>query len=254
MPARPERELKGRALPGDGATVVGDLPVAHPPTVIRVALVDDESVMRHGLCYLLEEQSDIEVVGQAGSVAELSALGIEPHVVVTDLDLPDVRGHEVVVVLRLRFPATSILVLSRSRHPAKVRDAVAAGAIGYLLKTAQPSDLLVGVRTVAHGESYLQPSLGVDLARWSSTGNAGAALPSAGTGDEAAPERLSPKEEKVVRLVALGHTNAEIAKLLGVSLRTIETHRARVLQKLGHPTRSELVAWAQRAGLVELGP
>lgn len=254
MPARPERELRGRTLPEDGATIAGDLSVADPPTVIRVALVDDECVMRHGLCYFLEEQSDIEVVGQAGSVAEVVALRIEPHLLVTDLDLPDVRGHEVVVALRGRFPTTSILVLSRSRHPAKVRDALAAGAHGYLLKTAQPSDLLVGVRAVAHGDSYLQPSLGVELARWTSGGNASAALPGAGAGDEAALERLSPKEEEVVRLVALGHTNAEIAKLLGVSLRTIETHRARVLQKLGHPTRSGLVAWAQRAGLIDLGP
>jgi two-component system response regulator NreC len=84
----------------------------------------------------------------------------------------------------------------------------------------------------------------VALAKWSG-GEAG---------DEASPERLSPKEEEVVRLVALGHTNAEVAEMLGVSLRTVETHRARVLQKLGHPTRSELVQYAQRVGLIELGP
>ena len=246
MPARPERELRGRTL-SEGSTSINDgaSPAAAQPIVIRVALVDDESVMRHGLCVLLEQQADIEVVAQAGSIVEAAALEVEPHVVVTDLELPDGRGRDVIVMLRRRFPEASVLVLARARHPAKVRDAVAAGAHGYLLKTAHPGDLLVGVRAVAHGESYLQPSLGVALARWSGAG---------GTSDEAAPERLSPKEEEVVRLVALGHTNAEVAEKLGVSLRTVETHRARVLQKLGHPSRSELVQYAQRAGLIELGP
>lgn len=256
MSARPGRELKGRTLPEGGASP-GDLALAHvldaaePATVIRVALVDDESVMRHGLCLLLEEQPDIDVVAQAGSLADAVALDLAPHVVVTDLELPDGRGKDVVAALRSRFADASVLVLARTRHPAKVRDAFAAGANGYLLKTAQPADLLVGVRAVAHGDSYLQPSVGVELARWSGTGSAGS---SGAAGEQPAPERLSPKEEEVVRLVALGHTNAEIAKKLGVSLRTVETHRARVLQKLGHPSRAELVVYAQRTGLIELGP
>jgi two-component system response regulator NreC len=256
VPARPERELSGSTRPhGSNAPVdapaQADAPAGVGTTgpdeqaVIELLLVDDEHVMRHGLQVLLDQQRDLEVVAQAASLKEATALDVEPRVVVTDLELPDARGGEVVAALRSRYPDRAILVLTRSRHPAKVQDAVAAGAHGYLLKTAQPSELLVGVRAVAHGETYLQPSLGVALARWSGTGSA------AGDGD-ALPERLSPKEEQVLRLVALGHTNAEVAELLGVSLRTVETHRARVLQKLGHPTRSELVRHAQRAGLVDL--
>ncbi len=223
MPARPERERKGQTL----------------PAVIRVVLVDGEHVVRQGVGALLGQHDDIE---DAGAIA-----AADVQVVVTDLELPDTRGSDVVAALRKCFSDASILVLTRVQHPTKVRDAIAAGAHGYLLKTAYADDLLVGVRAVSHGETYLQPSLGVALARWSGSG-------SGQTGGDVAPERLSPKEEEVVRLVALGHTNAEIAKSLGVSLRTIETHRARILQKLGHPSRSELVRYAQNAGLIDLGP
>lgn len=249
MPARPKRELKGTPAPtGPAGGESFPSPAASSPTeapgVIRVALVDDENVMRHGLALLLDREHDIEVVAQAATMQEAAAIDAEPLVVVSDLELPDCRGKDVVVGLRRSMPNASVLVLARISQPARVRDAIAAGAHGYLLKAAQPSDLLVGVRAVAHGESYLQPSLGVALARW----------PGTGSGDEMTTERLSPKEEEVVRYVALGYTNAEMAHMMGVSLRTVETHRARVLQKLGHPTRAELVAYAQRAGLIDLGP
>jgi two-component system response regulator NreC len=260
MPARPGRELRGDTRPEGGAAPgehpsAAALDAAHPaggPAMIRVVLVDDESVMRHGLCLFLDQQPDIEVVGQAGTLAEVAALDLAPHVVVTDLEVPDGRGKEVVAAIRNCFADASVLVLARTRQPAKVRDAFAAGASGYLLKTAQPADLLVGVRAVAHGDRDLLPSVAVELARWPGAG--GAASSSGAPGEQPGPERLSPKEEEVVRLVALGHTNAEIAKKLGVSLRTVETHRARVLQKLGHPSRAELVLYAQRIGLIDLGP
>jgi DNA-binding NarL/FixJ family response regulator len=211
---------------------------------VEVLLVDDGIVVREALRVFLELQDDIQVVGEANLVAEAVALDIQPDVVITEFKLPDARGRDAVTALRERFPDGSILVLTHVRHPARLGEAVTAGAHGYLLKSATPEELFDGIRAVANGESYLQPSLGVAFARWD-----------ARTGlDEGGPSgRLSPQEEEVLRLVALGFTNAEIAARVGVSLRTVEGQRARVLQKLGHPTRAELVRYALDSGLFELG-
>lgn len=212
-------------------------------TPVSVVLIDDRTLVREGLRALIEQQPDFRVVAHAGSLEDVVALDVQPDVVMTELGLPDGQGRAVLTSLRERFPDAGILVVTDIRHPTRVRRAVAAGADGYLLKRATVEDLFVGIHTVARGESYLQPSLGVAVARRD-------ARLSDDEGDRA--DRLSPREEEVVGLIALGLTNTEIAERGGVSRRTVETQRARIMQKLGHPTRAELVRYAREQALFEL--
>jgi DNA-binding NarL/FixJ family response regulator len=202
---------------------------------VDVMLVDNRTVVRAGLCALIERQPDLVVVAQAASLGDAASFDIAPDVIVTDIDLPDAQHGDVIHGLRALFPRSSILVLTVVDHPAKVQSVLAAGADGYLLQTVAGTDLLAGIRALAAGETFLQPSLGVELARWQRPRDT--------------TLTLSPKEEEVLRLLALGHTNAEIARLNGVSLRTVEAHRSRIHQKLGPHTRAELVHYAQQAGL-----
>ncbi|HZQ26148.1 MAG TPA: response regulator transcription factor [Acidimicrobiales bacterium] len=211
---------------------------------VRLLLVDHRAIMREGLRLLIEQQPDFEVVAQAATLCEAKKVRVETgvHVIVTELELPDARGADVVKALREHHPDTAVLALTLVAHPVKVQQVIGAGAHGYLLKSAAPDDLILGIRSVARGQTYLQPSLGVALARWNGPSETSRGLPHT---------RLSAKEEEVLRLVALGHTNNEVADLLGLSLRTVETHRARILQKLGRRTRAELVRYAHDAGIVD---
>lgn len=231
-------------LAPEGTTGPGLPRRARSGAPIGVVLVEGQTVVRESLRCLIEQERDIDIVGEAGSAIDAVGLDADPDVVLTDLELPDARGDEVVTALRSRFERAAVFVLSVIDHPAAVQQVLAAGASGYLLKSGSADELFGGLRAVAQGESFLQPSLGVKLARWNGSGP-GADVPG-GT-------RLSPREVKVLGLVALGHTNAEVASLLGVSLRTVETHRARVLQKLNHPTRAELVRYAYDLGLIGSG-
>jgi two-component system, NarL family, response regulator NreC len=212
---------------------------------IGMVLVDRQALVREGMRLLVEREPDMAVVGEAGSVGEALALGVDPDVVVTELDLPDAQGSQVPVALRPLGAAVFIVVVTYLDHPAIVQEVVAAGAHGYLLKSAAVAELLLAIRTVAHGEPYLQPSLGFELAR------AHDPAMEAHTGNGNGNGQLSPKEAEVLRLVALGHTNAEAAGLLAVSLRTIESHRSRIVQKLGRVSRAELVRYAYEVGLVD---
>jgi two-component system, NarL family, response regulator NreC len=168
----------------------------------------------------------------------------EPDVVICDLVLPDGRGAEVVLAARERFPDAAVMVLTMVDDPADVQQAFAAGARGYLLKEAASSELVDAIRKVVAGEEYLQPAMGAALA----TLRQGTTRAHA-----SARARLSPREREVLRLIALGHTNAEIAELLFLSLRTVESHRANVLAKLRLRTRAELVRYAARQGITS-GP
>ena len=210
---------------------------------VRILLVDDHALVREGLTALLERQPGIEVVGGVGTAR--AVLGLEPavDVVVSEIDLPDANGGQAIRLFTEHVPQASVLVLSAVDHPVKVLEALVAGAAGYLLKTAESAELLAAVRALARGETYLQPSLGVALARFPST-----LLAEPGSG---AIDRLPPKEIEVLHLLALGYTNAEIATRVGVSVRTVETHRARIGQKLGGRSRADLVREAMRFGLVD---
>jgi two-component system response regulator NreC len=208
---------------------------------ISVLLMDDHVVVREGLRALLERQDDIDVVAEAGTVTEAVETEVDPDVVVADLVLPDDRGADVVRRLKERHPDAAILVLTMVDNPTDVQLCLAAGARGYLLKETASTELVDAVRKVAGGADYLQPSLGAALAKWREA---------PGRVHARAIDELTPREREVLRLIALGHTNAEIATMLYVSVRTVENHRASVLRKLGLRTRAELVRHANEAGLV----
>jgi two-component system, NarL family, response regulator NreC len=208
---------------------------------ISVLLMDDHQIVREGIRALLERQSDIDVVGEAASVAEAISSQTQPDVIVADLVLPDERGSEVVRRLRERYQDSAVVVLTMVDNPTDVQLCLAAGARGYLLKETASAELVDAVRKVAAGEDYLQPSLGAALAKWREA---------PGRVHARAIDDLTPRELEVLRLIALGHTNAEIATMLYVSVRTVENHRASVMRKLGLRTRAELVRHATESGLV----
>ncbi len=208
---------------------------------ISVLLMDDHVIVREGLRALLERQDDIDVLAEASSVGEAVMLEVQPDVIVADLMLPDERGAEVVRRLRDRYTESAVVVLTMVDNPTDVQLCLAAGARGYLLKETASTELVDAVRKVAAGEDYLQPSLGAALAKWRET---------PGRVHARAIDDLTPRELEVLRLIALGHTNAEIGTMLYVSVRTVENHRASVMRKLGLRTRAELVRHATESGLV----
>jgi two-component system response regulator NreC len=179
-------------------------------------------------------------VAQAETVRAAGKPDVTPGVVVTDIDLPDAKNSDVISGLREFFPQSSILVFTPIGHPSEVQSVLDAGANGYLLETSPTADVLTAIRAVARGGVYLQPSLGVELARLRQPRDT--------------TMTLSPLEEQVLRLLALGHTNTEVARLCSVSLRSAESHRAQVQRKLGRRTRAELVEYAREHGLIDLGP
>lgn len=211
--------------------------------VIRVALCDDHAVVRSGLRRILADEADIDVVGEAGTAEEAVALAgaTTPDVFVMDLGLPGTSGIAATRDVLAASPATKVLVLTVHDDVAYLRKAFDAGARGYLVKEAADVELILAVRHVATGQEYVHPALGAALLA------PGAPAPRAGgPGGE-----LSDRELEVLRLVALGHTNAEIAAELYVSVRTVETHRAHLQQKLGIKTRADLVRYARQIGLLE---
>ena len=213
---------------------------------IRVALCDDHAVVRGGLRRILEEEPDVEVVGEAGNAAEAATLAAATHpdVFVMDLGLPGASGIDATRQVLIASPDTKVLVLTVHDDVAYLRKAFDAGAAGYLVKEAADVELVLAVRHVAAGHEYVHPSLGAALLA------PGAAGPRpGGPGGE-----LSDREIEVLRLVALGHTNAEVAAELYVSVRTVETHRAHLQQKLNLKTRADLVRYAREFGLLEEEP
>lgn len=207
------------------------------PTTIVVA--DDHQVVRSGLRMLLDAQPDLDVVAETGDVeATLRSIkGHRPHVLVLDLNMPGGPSLSAIPSLRESSPGTAIVVLTMQDDPALAREALRAGALGYVLKEAADAELVRAVRMAAQGRTYLQPELGARLAAESS-----AAVQ--------ALDDLTHRELDVLRLIALGHTNTEIASLLFLSVRTVESHRASILQKLGVSSRAELVRYALDHGLV----
>lgn len=214
--------------------------------IVRVALCDDHAIVRGGLRRILEEEDGMVVVGEAGSAAEAERLATSerPDVFVMDLGLPDASGIEATRRVLAVSPGTAVLVLTVHDDVAYLRRAFEAGAVGYLVKDAADIDLVQAVRTVASGGQYVHHTLGAALLAPES---AGARL--GGPGGE-----LSEREADVLRLVALGLTNAEIGEQLYVSVRTVETHRSHIHQKLGVRSRAELVRLAREAGLLEDEP
>jgi two-component system response regulator NreC len=212
--------------------------------VIRVLLVDDHAILRAGLRRVLEAEEDIEVVAEAESAerALFEALEAKPDVAVVDVVMPGKSGIEATPDLVHAVPDMRILVLSMQDDPRYVRAAFEAGASGYVLKEAADNEVVGAVRTVAAGERYVHPALGARLV-----------TAEVEERKRAEADPLSEREREVLRLLALGHTNQEIAQMLYISVRTAETHRAHIMQKLRLSSRAELVRHALEHGLIEPG-
>jgi two-component system response regulator NreC len=211
--------------------------VPHPGEAIRIILADDHRVVRSGLRLLLERDGEFEVVAEADDVdsARRFVHGHHPTVLVLDLNMPGGSSLEAIPVIREESPDTQIVVLTMQQETAYVRAALGAGAVGYVLKDAVDGDLVEAVRRAAAGESYLNPELGARIASEPPPGP---------------PDDLSEREVEVLTLIALGNTNPEIASQLFLSIRTVETHRAHIQQKLMLSTRAELVGYAIERGLI----
>jgi two-component system response regulator NreC len=204
---------------------------------IRIVLADDHRVVRSGLRMLLDSESGLEVVAEASDVdgARRYVRGHHPNVLVLDLNMPGGSSLEAIPTIREESPDTQIVVLTMQQEPAFAREALGAGALGYVLKEAADDELVEAVRRAAVGERYLNPTLGARIASEPPQGP---------------PDDLSEREVDVLRLIALGHTNAEIAEQLYLSVRTVETHRSHIQQKLRLSTRAELVGYALDRGLI----
>jgi len=213
--------------------------------VTRVLIVDDHAVVRAGLRLLIDAEADLEAVGEAGDARQaiFEARSTKPDVILMDVVMPDQTGLEVLPTLLHEHPETKVLILSMQDDPRYVREAFAVGASGYVLKEAADSEVVGAIREVAAGGRYVHPELGARLIE----ADAAAAR-------RADADPLSDREREVLWLLALGHTNQEIAKRLYISVRTAETHRAHIMQKLRLTTRAELVRYALEKGLLEEEP
>jgi two-component system response regulator NreC len=211
---------------------------ANATETIRVVIVDDHAVVRRGMRQVLDSEDDLEVVAEAANLTDARryVLGHHPDVLVLDLNLPEGLSIDAIPQIREDFPHTQIVVMTMQKEPAYARQALSVGALGYVLKEAAESELVEAVRRAAAGDTYLNPRLGARVA----------AEPPPGP-----PDGLSQREVDVLRMIALGYTNAEIAEQLYLSVRTVETHRAHIQQKLSLGTRAELVRYALDHRLVE---
>jgi two-component system response regulator NreC len=208
------------------------------PETIRVVIADDHAVVRRGLRQVINSEEDLEVVAEASNLSDARRYvrGHHPNVLVLDLNLPEGLSLNAIPDIRAEFPDTQVVVLTMQNEPAYARQALGAGALGYVLKEAAESELVEAVRRASVGDTYLNPRLGARVA----------AEPPPGP-----PDGLSEREVEVLRMIALGHTNAEIAEQLYLSVRTVETHRAHIQQKLRLGSRADLVRYALQKGLVE---
>jgi two-component system, NarL family, response regulator NreC len=216
---------------------------------IRVLIVDDHAVLRAGLELLIKAQPDLAVVGQAASASEAlrEAQRLNPDVVILDLALPDGSGVAAIGRLRQACPATRVLVLTGHNEPSFLHASLAEGARGYLVKAVSDSELLSAIRAVHQGRVFVDLNVPADAQPGFPAAPAG---PPAGEGGTAA---LSRREREVLTLLAQGHTNREVADRLFLSVKTVETYRARVGEKLGLRSRADLVRYAVEVGLLAPG-
>jgi DNA-binding NarL/FixJ family response regulator len=225
---------------------------------IRVLLADDHDILRQGLKLLLEAQPDLHVVGEArtGRTALEQVAELQPDIVVLDISMPDMDGLEACQRIRGQYPGTQVLILTMHESEEYFLQALRMGAGGYLVKKAAPAELCAAVRTIKQGGAFLYPGLAKALIRayLSPRGEPGAE--NATQKESNAPatgmlDVLTPREMEVLKLVAEGYTNQEIANRLILSIKTIQAHRANVMEKLGLHDITHLVRFALRHGLIQ---
>lgn len=206
--------------------------------VITVLLADDHAILRSGLRLLLEAEEGLSVVAEAGDVptAMRKVRGHRPRVLILDLNLPGASGLSAIPRILEASPETRIVVLTMQNDPVFAREALSSGALGYVLKEAADTEVVAAVRSAAADQMYVNPGLGVRLATERG-------------GPIEQPTALSVRETEVLSMIADGHTNAEIANRLSLSVRTVESHRAHIHRKTGRTTRAELVALARELGV-----
>jgi two-component system, NarL family, response regulator NreC len=220
---------------------------AHEPDPVadgdltRVVIADDHAVVRAGLRLVLDAEDGIEVIAEVGDAeaAARAVLGHRPHVLVLDLNMPGEPSLEAIPKIAAQSPETAIVVLTMQQDLNFAREALRSGARGYVLKDSANAELVQAVRMAREGRTYLNPELGARMA---------AEPPPSGP-----PDGLTERELEVLRMIALGHTNTEIAGQLYLSVRTVESHRAHIQQKIRRSTRAELVRYALDHRLIEQG-
>jgi two-component system response regulator NreC len=207
--------------------------------MIRIVVVDDHAVVRSGLRLLLDAEDDMEVVGDAGNARDaiFEVRASKPDVVLLDVVMPGESGIEALPQVLREAPEAKVLMLSMQDDPNYVREAFAAGASGYVLKEAVDAEVVAAIREVAAGNQYVHAALGARMVAADAAAQAAAAA-----------DPLSDREREVLKMLALGHTNQEIAQQLFISVRTAETHRAHIMRKLQLSTRAELVRYAIEHG------
>lgn len=215
---------------------------------IRILIADDHAILREGIRALLALYPDMEVVGEAadGKEAIEKARQLAPDVVLMDIAMPGLGGLEATLEIRKTCPKCKVLVLTQHDNKEYISRFLKAGAAGYVLKRAAGTELLSAIRAVHHGESFLYPSVAKTVIEGYLQGLV--------EGEEADYDRLSDREKQVLKLVAEGHSNKEIADLLCLSVKTVMAHRTNLMEKLGIHNRTELVKYAIRKGLIEVQP
>jgi two-component system response regulator NreC len=211
---------------------------------IRILIADDHGVLRAGLRALLDAELDMTVVGEAsnGDMALRLARNQRPDVVLLDISMPDANGIDVTRKLKAAHPTARVLILTVHEDEMLLREAIRAGAAGYIVKRAIESELINAIHAVYRGDLYVHPSMTHALLQ---------KKPPRGRVNEALVEKLTPREIDVLRLIAQGYTNRQAAEILTISVRTVETHRANIMGKLGAQGRVDLVRYAQENDLIE---
>jgi len=214
---------------------------------VRVLIADDHGLLRAGLHALLEAEPDVEAVGEAttGEETVRRAEELSPDVVLLDISMPGPGGIEVTRELKASLPEVRVLILTVHEEKALLREAIRAGAAGYITKKALEPELINAIQAVQRGDLYIHPTMTRALLEESPGGNEVA------RGDEELVDPLTRRETEVLSFIAQGYTNSETAEILHISVRTVETHRANIMDKLGAERRVELVRYAIDHGLLD---
>lgn len=213
---------------------------------IRILLADDHTILREGICSLLEDEPDMQVVGEAedGITAVKMACQLEPDLVLMDIAMPRLNGLEATRQIKREKPAVNVLILSMHENEEYIRQVLASGAMGYILKDAAARDLLGAIRAVYRGEAVLSPAITrlviEDYLRWGDTQ------------PETNQDSLSAREREVLQLIAEGYTNKQIAEILCLSIKTVQAHRANLMQKLDLHDRGDLIKYAIQKKIIRL--